>query len=203
MSFSITFFETIAILTDLDFVPDMALLFEETQQAPELLLTVTLSIGRVAFKCRQDSSCLLIMREWWYKDRLAHCLNGLMIWNIWDLGWVALKKISWSESLQHGDWKFLGEIIPPKDLQAALIHCDWGMSARFWLWGMELIPKSLDGAYTIILRAALNVHWNRLVIDKSLCGKPPKFINTFGQRCFAGQCTISKKEQVFKLEHIH
>lgn len=144
MSFSITFFETIAILTDLDFVPDMALLFEETQQAPELLLTVTLSIGRVAFKCRQDSSCLLIMREWWYKDRLAHCLNGLMIWNIWDLGWVALKKISWSESLQHGDWKKLEKSSLPRAFKLRLSTaieewvlvsgCEgWNLSPNHWM----------------------------------------------------------------------
>ena len=60
------------------------------------------------------------------------------------------------------------------------------------------LEKKIDGAYTRMLRAALNVSWKDHLTNKKLYGKPPKVTSSIREQRlrFTGHCWRSKKELI-------
>ena len=58
--------------------------------------------------------------------------------------------------------------------------------------------KRLDGCYTRMLRAALNVHWSQRITNKDLYLELPKISQSIRERSlrFAGHCHRRKEEEV-------
>ena len=65
------------------------------------------------------------------------------------------------------------------------------------------LAKEIDGCYTRMLRAVLNVHWRQHITNKELYGELPKLSDKIRQRRlrFAGHCSRSQQEPVSKLLH--
>ena len=60
------------------------------------------------------------------------------------------------------------------------------------------LEKKIDGAYTRMLRAALNVSWKEHLTNKELYGKTPKVTSSIREQRlrFTGNCWRSKKELI-------
>ena len=60
------------------------------------------------------------------------------------------------------------------------------------------IGNKIDGAYTRMLRAALNVSWKDHLTNKELYGKTPKVTSSIREQRlrFTGHCWRSKKELI-------
>ena len=60
------------------------------------------------------------------------------------------------------------------------------------------LEKKIDGAYTRMLRAALNVSWKEHLTNKELYGKTPKVTSSIHEQRlrFTGHCWRSKKELI-------
>ena len=65
----------------------------------------------------------------------------------------------------------------------------------------KTLARKLDGTYTRLLRAALNVSWRRHLTNDELYGNLPKMTDTIKERrlCFSGHCKHSKEEVIHKL----
>ena len=65
------------------------------------------------------------------------------------------------------------------------------------------LAKEIDGCYTRMLRAVLNVHWKQHITNMELYGELPKLSDKIRQRRlrFAGHCSRSQQEPVSKLLH--
>ena len=60
------------------------------------------------------------------------------------------------------------------------------------------IEKKIDGAYTRMIRATLNVSWKEHLTNKELYGKTPKVTSSIREQIlrFTGHCWRSKKELI-------
>ena len=63
------------------------------------------------------------------------------------------------------------------------------------------LSKKLDGTYTRLLRAALNVSWRQHMTNQELYGKVPKLTETIRERRvrFSGHCLRSREEVIHQL----
>ena len=188
------------VLTDLDFADDIALLSDEIEQAQELLLRVEKECKKVglAINAKKTKGLTLNIDD----PPPLHTTNGT------ELEWVDDFKYlgSWVKQSERDiavrkalAWQALNGMsrLWKSDLRTDLkVRFYRGTVESILLYGCEAwaltkaLERSLNGAYTRMLRKALNVHWSSHTTNEVLYGGLPYISDTIASRRLqlAGHC---------------
>ena len=190
-------------LTDLDFADDIALFSPTIVKAQKLLNSLEKWAQTVGLKINQGKTEYILVGDWGdkkkrdikvkagplkrvddYKYLGSWLLNSKADFKIRkDLSWTAIKKTYRVWKSDHIDRKV------KINLFLATIESILLYNATTWTMTKGL-EKSLDGAYTKLLRYALNVSWQDHVKNVDLYGNLPKVSIRLRQRrlTFAAHC---------------
>jgi hypothetical protein len=190
-------------LTDLDFADDIALFSPTIVKAQKLLNSLEKWAQTVGLKINQGKTEYILVGDWGdkkqrdikvkagplkrvddYKYLGSWLLNSKADFKIRkDLAWTAIKKMYRVWKSDHIDRKV------KINLFLATIESILLYNATTWTMTKGL-EKSLDGAYTKLLRYALNVSWQDHVKNVDLYGNLPKVSIRLRQRrlTFAAHC---------------
>ena len=190
-------------LTDLDFADDIALLSSTIPKAQRLVNALERAALKVNLRINQKKSEFILFGEWGVKKQrdikvLAGPLQKVEDYKYlgsWllnsttdflirkDLAWVAIKKLYrvWRSHTIDRQIKI--------NLFLATIESIFLYNATTWTMTKSL-EIMLDGAYTKLLRYALNVSWKDHITNVELFGKLPKVSVRLRERrlTFAGHC---------------
>ena len=197
-------------ISDLDFADDIALILDQIEEAQNTLLRVEEAAAKVGLHLNADKTEAIIYNQ--DADEIK-TRNGETIKNVGDFkylgawiddsvtdiksrkaqAWVACNKLSkiWKSSLQ-------------KSLKIRLFRAT---VESIYLYGSEAwsinktTEKSIDGAYTRMLRTALNISWREHITNEELYGSLPKLSTRIKERRMrlAGHCYRHKEEEASKL----
>ena len=198
-------------MTDLDFADDIALLSDTATQAQELLNKVedaALCVGlhmnakKTQFMAYNQPSCVSIKTVDGNSLEEVHDFKYLGAWvQSSDQDIKVRKAMAWKASNKlNSIWKSN----LPRPLKIKLFQAT---VESVLLYGCETWTitkknrKALDGCYTRMLRAALNVSWKQHMTNKELYGDIPHVTSKITTRrlTFAGHCKRAKGSPVSKL----
>jgi hypothetical protein len=190
-------------LTDLDFADDIVLLSPTIAKAQKLVRNLEKAARKVGLRINQKKSEYILVGAWGdkkqrdikvstgtlkrvedYKYLGSWLLNSKADFTIRkDLAWVPINKLYrvWRSDTIRRDIKI--------NLFLATIESILLYNATTWTMTKSL-ETSLDGAYTKLLRYALNVSWKDHVKNDDLYGALPRVSTRLRERrmIFAGHC---------------
>ena len=195
------------VVTDLDFADDIALLCNEIHQAQELLKRVEIEADKVGLHANAKKTEIISYNQH-QPQNVIYALNGGQIGRVdtfkylggWmkdsasdmlirkALAWQACHKLQpiWSSSLNRAfkTRLFLCTV------ESVLLY-----NSETWSLTKQM-EKSLDGAYTRMLRMALNVSWKQHMTNDELYGKLPRVTAKIAKRRLqlAGHCVRHQDE---------
>lgn len=179
-------------ITDTDFADDLALLSDTLEQAEELLLALEEEAAKVGLMINAKKTQYMSFNQ--QKDTALKTRNGSTLEEVKDFkylgSWVASsekdlktrKALAWQASNKMGTiWK---SALPRKikiNLFLATIEPILIYGAETWTLTKNLAVK-LDGCYTRLLRAALNISWQSHTPNEVVYGDLPKVTEKVRQR---------------------
>ena len=190
-------------ITDLDFADDIVLLGSTIPKAQKLVNSLEKAALKVGLRINQSKTEYILVGDWGdkkqrdikiaagplkrvedYKYLGSWLLNSTIDFKIRkDLAWVAIKKLYrvWRSSVIKREVKV--------NLFLATIESILLYNATTWTM-TKTLETSLDGAYTKLLRYALNVSWKDHVKNVDLYGKLSRVSVRLRERrlTFAGHC---------------
>ena len=193
-------------ITDVDYADDLALLADTIKQAESLLHSLEQEARGVGLCINSDKTEFMCFNQ----NGVIKSLNNKplkMVDNFIYLGsnisstesdvnirigkaWAAMKNLSiiWKSNLpNHMKCEFFQATV----VSILLYGCTaWTLTKR--------LEKKLDGTYTKLLRAALNVSWKQHLTNKQLYGNLPAISHIIRERRtrFVGHCWREKDEIV-------
>ena len=200
-------------VTDLDFADDIALLSMDIRQAQELLQSVERCVGKVGLKMNAGKTKYMSYNQ---HERVTIKTNdGSILEEVGNFKYLRAwmhsterdvkqrKAVAWRASSKLTKiWK--SSLSRPLKLRlfAATVESVFLYGCEAWTITPKL-AKEIDGCYTRMLRAVLNVHWKQHITNKELYGELPKLSDKIRESRlrFAGHCSRSQQEPVSKLLH--
>ena len=180
------------VITDLGFADDLALLSDTVEQAQELLLALEQHAAKVGLKINVKKTQYMTFNQ--ISNHPLCTSSGRQLQQVHDFkylgAWIASttqdfhvrKGLAWkSINKLHQIWK---SSLPRKlkiQVFQTLIEPVFLYGSETWTLTKQL-EKSVDGCYTRLLRAALNISWKDKVSNYNLYGDLPKVSSTIRGR---------------------
>jgi len=199
-------------ITDTDFADDIALISELMSQAQELLSRVEIEAAKVGLHCNAKKTEAMLYNQ----DDMDTCLKSItgeliaIVENFKYLGgqmedcpkdinvrkalaWVACNKL-------NRVWKSKLKRIMKVRLFRATVEYVLLYGSETWTLTKTLTQR-IDGCYTRLLRAALNISWKSHTTNVELYGNIPPVSQTIKARRLklAGHCVRHEDEEASKL----
>ena len=196
--------------TDTDFADDLALISNTLEQAQLFLLRVESAAGQIGLHLNESKTEFMSFNQ---PEGDLLTLNGSKLDQVNDFLYLG----SWVDSSQ----KDINTRIAKAWSALSKMDAIWkspmtnNLKIQFFrstvetvlLYGSntwtltKALTRKLDGTYTRLLRAAINVSWRQHLTNKELYGNLPKVTDTIKERRlrFSGHCWRSKEEVVHKL----
>ena len=180
------------VVTDLDFADDIALLSMDIRQAQELLQSVERCVGKVGLKMNAGKTKYMSYNQ--HESVTIKDNDGSILEEVGNFKYLGAwmhsterdvkqrKAAAWRASSKLTKiWK--SSLSRPLKLRlfAATVESVFLYGCEAWTITPKL-AKEIDGCYTRMLRAVLNVHWKQHITNKELYGELPKLSDKIRQR---------------------
>ena len=188
------------VITDLDFADDIALLSEQINQAQDLLTSIETTAAQIGLEMNAKKTKVMAYN---HSDEVkVMARDGTQLEVVQDFkylgswidstekdvkirkaeAWRALNKLNkiWKSNLSRG----IKISLLSSAVESVLLY-----GSETWTL-TENLSRQLDGCYTRMLRAALNIHWSQHLTNEQLYGSLPKISVKIRRRRlkFAGHC---------------
>ena len=164
------------MLTDADFADDLALLSDKIGNADKLLKILETAAASVGLQMNTTKTKFIAVNT----EGTITAQNDCDLEQVNDFNYLVSKIISSENDIQvriGSAWSTLNKLIPiwksnldasiKREFFRATVESVLTYSSQAWTLAKSLENK-LNGAYTRMLRAALNVHWSQRVTNKEL-----------------------------------
>ncbi len=190
-------------VTDTDFADDIALLSDSLRDANLLLQKVEEAAQQIGLHINEQKTKFMSVGE----QGKVYTKSGKEIEQVEDFqylgAWISntKKDIEVRIAKAWAAQKRMDNIWKSKMKRETKIHFFRAAVESILMYGAEswtvtsALEKRLNGSYTRLLRAALNVSWREHVTNKDLYGEIPKLSDTIKWRrlSFAGHCWRGKE----------
>jgi hypothetical protein len=179
-------------ITDLGFADDLALLSDTVDQAQELLLALERQAAKIGLQINSKKTQYMCFNQ--PSDVPISSMNGSKLQQVQDFKYLGAWVASTSQDIHVRKglaWKSINKLqkIWKSDLPRHLkVNIFQTLVEPVLLYGSETwtltkqLERSLDGCYTRLLRAALNISWMDMVPNIELYGDIPKVTSKIRDR---------------------
>ena len=174
------------MLTDADFDNVLVILSDKIRNAEKLLKILETAVASVGLYMNTTKTKLIAVNT----EGIITAQNGCDLKQVKDFNYLDSKVISSVNDIQMrigSAWSTLNKLTPiwrsnldvsiKREFFKTTVESVLTYSLQAWTLTRSLESK-LNGAYTRILRAALNVHWSQRVTNKKLYNDLPKITET-------------------------
>ena len=174
------------MLTDADFDNVLVILSDKIRNAEKLLKILETAVASVGLYMNTTKTKLIAVNT----EGIITAQNGCDLKQVKDFNYLDSKVISSENDIQMrigSAWSTLNKLTPiwrsnldvsiKREFFKTTVESVLTYSLQAWTLTRSLESK-LNGAYTRILRAALNVHWSQRVTNKKLYNDLPKITET-------------------------
>ena len=174
------------MLTDADFDNVLVILSDKIRNAEKLLKILETAVASVGLYMNTTKTKLIAVNN----EGIITAQNGCDLKQVKDFNYLDSKVISSENDIQMrigSAWSALNKLTPiwrsnldvsiKREFFKTTVESVLTYSLQAWTLTRSLESK-LNGAYTRILRAALNVHWSQRVTNKKLYNDLPKITET-------------------------
>ena len=174
------------MLTDADFDNVLVILSDKIRNAEKLLKILETAVASVGLYMNTTKTKLIAVNT----EGILTAQNGCDLKQVKDFNYLDSKVISSENDIQMrigSAWSTLNKLTPiwrsnldvsiKREFFKTTVESVLTYSLQAWTLTRSLESK-LNGAYTRILRAALNVHWSQRVTNKKLYNDLPKITET-------------------------
>ena len=174
------------MLTDADFDNVLVILSDKIRNAEKLLKILETAVASVGLYMNTTKTKLIAVNT----EGIITAQNGCDLKQVKDFNYLDSKVISLENDIQMrigSAWSTLNKLTPiwrsnldvsiKREFFKTTVESVLTYSLQAWTLTRSLESK-LNGAYTRILRAALNVHWSQRVTNKKLYNDLPKITET-------------------------
>ena len=174
------------MLTDADFDNVLVILSDKIRNAAKLLKILETAVASVGLYMNTTKTKLIAVNT----EGIITAQNGCDLKQVKDFNYLDSKVISSENDIQMrigSAWSTLNKLTPiwrsnldvsiKREFFKTTVESVLTYSLQAWTLTRSLESK-LNGAYTRILRAALNVHWSQRVTNKKLYNDLPKITET-------------------------